>query len=57
MYKDYFIPRGATVFGNLWAVHMDPLRFANPTAFDPDRFYKAGQPTPWASGRTGVRDQ
>ena len=57
VYKGYFIPKGATVFGNAWAIHMDPMRYANPTAFDPDRFYTPGQPTPWSNGPAGARDQ
>ena len=57
VYKGYFIPKGATVFGNAWAIHMDPMRYANPTVFDPDRFYTPGQPTPWSNGPAGARDQ
>jgi cytochrome P450 len=34
----YFIPKGTTVVGNLWAIHMDPVRYPNPTLFNPDRF-------------------
>jgi cytochrome P450 len=26
------------VIGNIWAIHMDPLRFPNPMAFDPERY-------------------
>ncbi|KZT04799.1 cytochrome P450 [Laetiporus sulphureus 93-53] len=50
VYQGYHIPKGATVIGNIWAIHMDPQRWPNPTAFDPDRFYMKGQPTQWAGG-------
>ena len=34
----YFIPKGSTIVGNIWAIHMDPVRYPNPTLFNPDRF-------------------
>ncbi|KAJ5155327.1 hypothetical protein N7492_008130 [Penicillium capsulatum] len=37
-YKGYFIPKGAGVFNNVWAIHMDPSRHPNPRTFDPDRY-------------------
>jgi cytochrome P450 len=37
-YMGYRIPKGATVVCNVWAVHMDPRRYANPRAFDPSRY-------------------
>ncbi|SJL15448.1 related to Cytochrome P450 [Armillaria ostoyae] len=56
VYNGYFIPKGATVIGNVWAIHMDPARYPNPTAFQPERFYVPGKPTRWASGPDQDRD-
>ncbi|KAF7791364.1 hypothetical protein EIP86_002378 [Pleurotus ostreatoroseus] len=49
-YKGFFIPKGSTVIGNIWAIHMDPSRYTNPEAFDPQRFYEPGKPTRFGSG-------
>ncbi|KAF8067838.1 cytochrome P450 [Lyophyllum atratum] len=38
VYNGYFIPKGSSIIGNIWAIHMDPVRFPNPTAFQPERF-------------------
>ncbi|KAG8909853.1 hypothetical protein FRC00_009323, partial [Tulasnella sp. 408] len=38
-YEGYYIPAGATVFANLWAMSRDPALFENPDKFDPDRYY------------------
>ncbi|KAJ5555308.1 hypothetical protein N7535_007747, partial [Penicillium sp. DV-2018c] len=37
-YKGYFIPKGAGVMNNVWGIHMDPARHANPRTFNPDRY-------------------
>lgn len=50
VYEGYYIPKGSTVIGNVWAIHMDPERYPNPEAFDPGRFYRKDEPTRWASG-------
>ncbi|KZT01367.1 cytochrome P450 [Laetiporus sulphureus 93-53] len=55
-YRGYFIPKGSVVIGNVWAMHMDPKRYVNPTAFDPDRFYADGKLTQWGSG-PGFQDR
>ncbi|KZT67961.1 cytochrome P450 [Daedalea quercina L-15889] len=49
-YKEYYIPKGCTVIGNVWAIHRNPERFYNPNAFIPERFYEEGKPTRWGSG-------
>ncbi|KZT09665.1 cytochrome P450 [Laetiporus sulphureus 93-53] len=50
IYNGYFIPKGSTVVGNVWAIHMNPERFPNPKAFMPERFYEPGKPSRWGSG-------
>ncbi|KAF9048046.1 cytochrome P450 [Hymenopellis radicata] len=52
VYNGYLIPKGSTVIGNVWAMHMDATRYPNPTAFLPERWYVPGQPTRWGSGPT-----
>ncbi|OJJ54811.1 hypothetical protein ASPSYDRAFT_210517 [Aspergillus sydowii CBS 593.65] len=37
-YMGYFIPKGAGVLHNVWAIGMDPKRHANPRQYNPDRF-------------------
>ncbi|KAK4107197.1 cytochrome P450 [Canariomyces notabilis] len=37
-YMGYKIPKGAAVVYNVWAIHMDPNRHANPRSFDPSRY-------------------
>ena len=36
--KNYCIPKGATVFGNTWAIGRDPEYFLDPEKFDPRRW-------------------
>ncbi|KAF8625938.1 hypothetical protein AX17_006664 [Amanita inopinata Kibby_2008] len=50
IYDGYKIPKGSTVIGNVWAIHMDPTRYPNPTAYQPERWYTPGKPTRWGSG-------
>ncbi|KAL0581499.1 hypothetical protein V5O48_000557 [Marasmius crinis-equi] len=38
VYNGYLIPKGSLVFGNVWALHLDPARFHSPTEFIPDRW-------------------
>jgi cytochrome P450 len=33
----FHIPKGATVFGNAWAILHDPERYPSPATFNPDR--------------------
>jgi cytochrome P450 len=39
--KDYCIPKGATVIGNVWAVGRDPEYFPDPEKFDPKKWLTA----------------
>nr|F1SY70.1 RecName: Full=Cytochrome P450 monooxygenase 69 [Postia placenta Mad-698-R]BAK09414.1 cytochrome P450 [Postia placenta] len=50
VYNGYLIPKGSTVIGNIWAIHMDPVRYPDPTAFKPERFYNPDGKLNWASG-------
>ncbi|KAF8797498.1 cytochrome P450 [Phlegmacium glaucopus] len=38
IWKNYLIPKGATVMGNVWAVGRDPAYFPDPERFDPQRW-------------------
>ena len=38
VYKGYLIPKGATIMGNLWAIHSNPDDFPQPNHFRPERF-------------------
>jgi len=46
VYGGYFIPAGATVLENIWAVFRDPEIYPDPEAFNPDRFLKDGKINP-----------
>jgi len=37
-YMGYFIPKGASVMLNVWAIHMDEKRHPNPREFRPERY-------------------
>ncbi|KAG8913572.1 hypothetical protein FRC02_005397 [Tulasnella sp. 418] len=41
LYKGYLVPKGATIFVNIWGVFHDPNIFENPDEFNPDRFMDA----------------
>ena len=57
-YKGYFIPKGSIVIGNIFAIHMDPVRYPDPTSFQPERFYAPDEPVRWRSGpESKDRDQ
>ncbi|RXW20920.1 hypothetical protein EST38_g4940 [Candolleomyces aberdarensis] len=38
VWKDYVIPKGTTVMGNIWAVGRDPEYFPDPERFNPQRW-------------------
>ncbi|KAF8139501.1 cytochrome P450 [Mycena galopus ATCC 62051] len=41
IYNGYFIPKGATVMGNIWAMTRDESKYPEPERFNPDRFFTA----------------
>ncbi|CAE6517534.1 unnamed protein product [Rhizoctonia solani] len=43
-YNGYHIPKGAIVIGNAWAITRDETVYANPEAFDPDRYLDPATP-------------
>ncbi|KAJ1301280.1 hypothetical protein OPQ81_003685 [Rhizoctonia solani] len=43
-YRGYRIPKGAIVFGNLWAMSRDERVYPDPEAFDPDRYLDGAVP-------------
>ncbi|KAF8908850.1 cytochrome P450 [Gymnopilus junonius] len=38
IYNGYYIPKGATVLMNLWAMSHDPRKYKDPELFNPDRY-------------------
>lgn len=57
-WNGYFIPKNTVVFGNVWAIHMDPNRYPNPTVFNPDRFLTKDGSIRWGGGSVAhERDQ
>jgi len=46
VYRGYFIPAGATVVENVWAICRDPNIYPDPETFNPDRFLKDGKIDP-----------
>jgi cytochrome P450 len=37
-YREYTLPAGIHVYGNLWAIHSDPKDFPDPDSFKPERY-------------------
>jgi cytochrome P450 len=37
-YRNFYIPAGAGIMNNAWAINMDPKRAPNPRKFDPSRY-------------------
>ncbi|CAE6455094.1 unnamed protein product [Rhizoctonia solani] len=50
IYKGYFIPKGAVVMANTWAMCCNPDVYSDPERFDPDRFVDPMTPDPPAFG-------
>ncbi|KAF8756112.1 cytochrome p450 [Rhizoctonia solani] len=50
MYKGYYIPKGAIVIGNSWAISNNPAVYPDPDRFDPDRFLDPAVPDAPAFG-------
>ncbi|KAF7362823.1 O-methylsterigmatocystin oxidoreductase [Mycena venus] len=42
IYNGYFIPKGAIVTSNIWAMTRDESIYSEPNRFNPDRFFTAG---------------
>ncbi|KAK0223381.1 cytochrome P450 [Armillaria fumosa] len=59
VYSGYYIPAGATIVGNVWAMLHDEKDYPDPFIFDPDRFMSAEgkepQPYPMAAFGFGRR--
>ncbi|KAH7913274.1 cytochrome P450 [Hygrophoropsis aurantiaca] len=39
IYEGQFIPKGATVMANAWAMSQNPEKYPNPSEFNPERFF------------------
>ncbi|KAI1111636.1 cytochrome P450 [Nemania sp. NC0429] len=58
-YLGYYIPKGASVILNVWAIHNDPSRHPEPRRFDPSRWAHDSQSSAAAAANRDVskRDQ
>ncbi|KIJ19370.1 hypothetical protein PAXINDRAFT_7853 [Paxillus involutus ATCC 200175] len=41
IYEGYYIPKGATIMANVWAMSQNEAKYPNPTAFLPERFLRS----------------
>lgn len=49
-YGEYFIPKGATIVGNIWAMCHDERVYSEPMQFNPERFLgEDAEPDPFAA--------
>ncbi|KAJ9636453.1 hypothetical protein H2204_005286 [Knufia peltigerae] len=46
IYKGYHFPAGIPIFGNVWAMHANPVDFPHPHDFRPERYLDQRQPYP-----------
>ncbi|KAI9454933.1 cytochrome P450 [Russula earlei] len=54
IFNGHFIPKGATILANAWAVLHDPELYPDPETFNPERFLDAATtPTPTPTNRGG----
>ncbi|KAF8895363.1 cytochrome P450 [Infundibulicybe gibba] len=57
IYNGYYIPKGAIIMANIWAISHDESTYEDPESFSPERFFdEQGQlnqdePIVWGSGR------
>ncbi|KAK1225337.1 hypothetical protein PQX77_011755 [Marasmius sp. AFHP31] len=59
IYKGHLIPKGSIVIANAYALHMDSVRFPDPKAFKPERWFVCDdktKPMRWGSGPEQDRD-
>ncbi|KZP13878.1 cytochrome P450 [Athelia psychrophila] len=45
-YRGWFLPSGTVVIPNSWAILNDPVKYPDPSAFNPERFLKDGKMDP-----------
>ncbi|KAK7692340.1 hypothetical protein QCA50_003965 [Cerrena zonata] len=45
-YRGYLIPKGATIYTNVWSICHDPIAYPEPERFNPGRFIKDGRLDP-----------
>ncbi len=50
VYRDYHIPKGTWITGNLWSIHRNPSEFPEPDVFKPERFITRERPFPNKKG-------
>lgn len=43
----YTVPKGSTIFLNVWAIQRDPQHWENPLEFNPDRFFNHEESEKW----------
>ncbi|GLB41499.1 putative cytochrome p450 [Lyophyllum shimeji] len=43
-YNNMYIPKGSTIFANLWGIMRDPVMFPSPDDFQPERFLETSEP-------------
>ncbi|PWA92654.1 cytochrome P450 [Artemisia annua] len=55
MIGGYTIPKGCTVFVNVWAIQRDPRYWDNPLEFNPDRFLPQEGTKPWDFKGTNLK--